>query len=332
VNSEFTVHGAAPALAGVRLHSMGSCLSAATQNCCISAVLLSSACAVGGFKKLQNKFAFYPPNPPTYRLDEAGRLSWTYAELEDEVRHVERSGVSVSVQRVPTRTRHSLTVFRFSPSTPAGPAGRLTLLWSHGNAMDCGEMYPLLASLARELDVHICAYDYSGYGASTGTPSERTLYDDIEAVYDHLCSELDPSTELVVYGQSVGSGPSCWLCARQPARALVLQSALTSGMRVIVPDWSHCLSPVRLFSCVDIFPNHKLLPQFEGPVLLIHGTRDEVVHVRNTALLHRTCVGHGRTGVRAPHYVEGAGHDNVIEADMRGYMRLMADFLKGLAP
>ena len=45
---------------------------------------------------------------------------------------------------------------------------RATLLYSHGNAEDLGMIQTRLRKLSRALDVNIMAYDYSGYGQSTG--------------------------------------------------------------------------------------------------------------------------------------------------------------------
>ncbi|VDK19310.1 unnamed protein product [Anisakis simplex] len=40
--------------------------------------------------------------------------------------------------------------------------------------------------LSDELDVDVYAYDYSGFGTSTGHASEKNIYSDIEAVYNHI--------------------------------------------------------------------------------------------------------------------------------------------------
>ena len=45
---------------------------------------------------------------------------------------------------------------------------RVTFLFSHGNAEDLGMMYNRMKEMARVLGVNILAYDYSGYGHSTG--------------------------------------------------------------------------------------------------------------------------------------------------------------------
>lgn len=68
-------------------------------------------------------------------------------------------------------------------------------------------------------------------------PSEFNTYYDIEAVYDCLKKNYGIRQEdLILYGQSVGSGPTLHLAARlQRLRGVVLHSAILSGIRVLYP-------------------------------------------------------------------------------------------------
>lgn len=78
-------------------------------------------------------------------------------------------------------------------------------------------------------------------------PSEFNTYHDIEAVYNCLKSEYSIKQEdIILYGQSVGSGPTLHLASRlQRLRAIVLHSAILSGIRV--------LYPVKMTFWFDIF-------------------------------------------------------------------------------
>jgi hypothetical protein len=51
--------------------------------------------------------------------------------------------------------------------------------------------------------VNVLAYEYTGYGASTGTPTEANTYADIDAAYELACKYVkDPAKEIILYGQS----------------------------------------------------------------------------------------------------------------------------------
>lgn len=66
------------------------------------------------------------------------------------------------------------------------PCPRYTVLFSHGNAVDLGQMSSFYIGLGTRINCNIFSYDYSGYGVSTGKPSERNLYSDIDAAWQAL--------------------------------------------------------------------------------------------------------------------------------------------------
>ncbi|KAK9292413.1 hypothetical protein L1049_020382 [Liquidambar formosana] len=69
--------------------------------------------------------------------------------------------------------------------------------------------------------------------------------------------------DVILYGQSVGSGPTLHLASRlQKLQGVVLHSAILSGKRV--------LYPVKMTFWFDIFKNIEKIRQVNGPVLLIH--------------------------------------------------------------
>lgn len=68
-------------------------------------------------------------------------------------------------------------------------------------------------------------------------PTECNTYADIEAAYKCLKDQYGVKDEqLILYGQSVGSGPTVDLASRIPnLRGVVLHSPLLSGIRVLYP-------------------------------------------------------------------------------------------------
>ncbi|KAJ6371161.1 hypothetical protein OIU77_001629, partial [Salix suchowensis] len=138
------------------------------------------------------------------------------------------------------------------------------MLYSHGNAADLGQMYDLFCELSLHLRVNLMGYDYSGYGKSTGKPTEQNTYADIEAAYRCLEEKYGVKEEdVILYGQSVGSGPTLDLATRLPKlRAVVLHSPIASGLRVMYP--------VKKTYWFDIYKNIDKIPLVNCPVLVIH--------------------------------------------------------------
>ncbi|KAL9427661.1 hypothetical protein AB3S75_029781 [Citrus x aurantiifolia] len=235
------------------------------------------------------KFAFFPPNPPSYKLvtDEScgGRLYIPEVPRRD----------NVDVLKV--RTRRGTDIVAVHIKHPKSTA---TILYSHGNAADLGQMFELFVELSNRLRVNLMGYDYSGYGQSTGKPSECNTYADIDAAYKCLKEQYGVKDEqLILYGQSVGSGPTVDLASRLPnLRGVVLHSPILSGMRV--------LYPVKRTYWFDIYKNIDKIGAVNCPVMVVHGTTDEVVDCSHGKQLYELC-----KVKYEPLWINGGGHCNL---------------------
>ncbi|KAI3790363.1 hypothetical protein L2E82_03347 [Cichorium intybus] len=239
------------------------------------------------------KFAFFPPDPPTYDV---------FKDEDDSTNGETRlvfTGITadrnVDVHLLDTKGGNKVVATFWKH-----PFGRFTLLYSHGNAADLGQMKELFIELRAHLRVNIMSYDYSGYGASTGKPSEFNTYYDIEAVYNCLKNNYGIKQEdMILYGQSVGSGPTLHLASRlQKLRGVVLHSAILSGIRV--------LYPVKMTFWFDIFKNIDKVQKVTCPVLVIHGTRDDIVDFSHGKRLWELA-----KDKYDPLWVQGGGHSNL---------------------
>lgn len=81
------------------------------------------------------------------------------------------------------------------------------------------------------------SYDFSGYGGSSGKPSEKNLYADINAAWHSMRNKFGISPDkIILYGQSIGTVPTVDLASRYDVGAVILHSPLMSGMRVAFPN------------------------------------------------------------------------------------------------
>jgi abhydrolase domain-containing protein 17 len=193
------------------------------------------------------------------------------------------------------------------------PAAVHTLIFSHGNGEDLGHNRWFLAAL-RDAGFAVLAYDYRGYGLSAGgPPGEHATYEDIEAVYDYATRDLAIAPHaLIVHGRSVGTGPSVHLAATRPVGGLILESGFTSAFRV--------LTRIALLP-FDRFPNLRRLEAVRAPVLVMHGTRDEVIPYRMGLQLF--------AAAREPKmslWIDGAGHNDFAAVAGERYWQTLQNF------
>lgn len=206
---------------------------------------------------------------------------------------IKRPGAPGFLQ-LPTPAGESVAAIHLPPKP-----GRPTLLYSHGNAEDLGGVMPLLEPW-HEQGFGILAYDYPGYGQSTGKPTEASCERSIEAAWNHLTGPLGvASSSIILVGRSVGSGPAVWLCTRQQPAGLVLISPIMSVYRVRLP--------APIFPG-DRFPNLERMPDVSCPLLVVHGDSDRVVPAKHGRRLHQAHPGPDKNILLIP----GAGHNNLF--------------------
>jgi len=191
------------------------------------------------------------------------------------------------------------------------------VILSHGNAEDMGSLTGL-AELISALGVSVLAYDYPGYGRSTGEASEASACDGIAAAYQYLVGQCGVAPECVIlYGRSVGSGPTMWLASRESIGAVVLESAFVSAFRVLT-RWS--LFPF------DRFPNLKRMRKLKCPLLVLHGEQDSIIAPWHSTALHAVA----RSKHKSLVVFNGAGHNDLQAVAGRDYPRVLRAFFASL--
>ena len=237
-----------------------------------------------------------------------GALAWWYAERVIFQPQTPRYTVSAGATMVPVGEGDSIAVV-WLPN----PRARYTILYSHGNAEDLGDLRYFLPDL-RDAGFSVLAYDYRGYGLSSRrVPGERSAYHDLAAAYEHLTGTLGVAPERVIlHGRSLGGGIASELAGRKPVAGLVLESTFVSAFQVAVPR--------RIFP-FDRFGTERRLRDIHSPVLVIHGTRDEVIPFWHGArLLERA------NPLKRHLWVEGAGHNDLQRVAGDRYWSALREF------
>jgi len=163
---------------------------------------------------------------------------------------------------------------------PAAP-GRATLLFFHGNGDTLTGSATAVAALVAAGHGALLL-EYRGYGGNPGRPSEAGLNADAAAALAFLRGQAIADTDIVVIGNSIGSGPATALAAGHDLGGLVLVSGYTS-LPAVVRDVARGLPIGWLVR--DKFNNLAALPRVTAPVLVLHGARDRVIGFAHGAAL-----------------------------------------------
>ena len=112
----------------------------------------------------------------------------------------------------------------------ADEGGNKVVLYFHGNAEDIGLAFDLLYMFGAEMRMHVLAVEYPGYGLyKGGKPDEAKMKEDADTIYDYLTTMCGiKESDVILWGRSMGSGPTSYLASRKQCHSLLLMSPYMS--------------------------------------------------------------------------------------------------------
>jgi len=193
-------------------------------------------------------------------------------------------------------------------------AGKPSVLYFHGNAGNLsGRSERFGTVLASGFGLLVASY--RGYPGSEGIPGERQLIADGLALFDWLAGQND---QIVVHGESLGTGIAVAVAASRDARALVLEAPYTAAVDIAARQYPWI--PVGLLMN-DQFLSRERIGRVSEPLLIVHGSDDRVIPVGHGKRLHALASEPKRLAV-----IEGASHDDLWPRGLwERVLRLLAD-------
>lgn len=193
-------------------------------------------------------------------------------------------------------------------------------LWSHGNGGNISHRLEQAATLHGRFGMPMLLYDYRGYGRSAGRPTEEGTYEDSRAALSAMEDLIGcEAAEVICFGQSLGGAVATELAASLQMKALVLESTFTSVSDLIAGTWAKPFSS----RFARVYDTASKIGSVRAPVLLMHGSRDEIVSPGMSRRLFH--LAHPSKTFRV---VAGAAHDDLHRSS--DYTSMVAGFLASL--
>eukprot|EP00933_Yihiella_yeosuensis_P006725 TRINITY_DN111491_c0_g1_i1.p1 TRINITY_DN111491_c0_g1~~TRINITY_DN111491_c0_g1_i1.p1 ORF type:complete len:409 (+),score=70.09 TRINITY_DN111491_c0_g1_i1:103-1329(+) len=181
---------------------------------------------------------------------------------------------------------------RFAEGIPCiwlpAPRAAGVILFCHGNAEDLGMCFPFVRHMRDQFKMNVLAVEYPGYGLlhNISTSSEAALKEVALTAFRFILDELKVAYEqIILFGRSVGSGPSVYLASRFPVGGLILVAAFASvreAAKSLIGNFvGHVLD--------ERFPNITLIGNVSCPTLFIHGEKDSLVPPSHSVALFKNC-------------------------------------------
>ena len=152
-------------------------------------------------------------------------------------------------------------------------ASKHLLLYFQGNA---GNIYHRIEDLQtlNEMGMNVLGLSYRGYGKSTGSPSEKGIYQDGKAALNYAQNELGfKFSNIILFGRSIGSAVAVELAQKNDFGAMILVSPITSAKAQAKASGMGALASLA----GDAFNNLEKVKNITTPVLIIHGKEDQII-------------------------------------------------------
>lgn len=258
----------------------------------LQSLLLILTLVLLGLYFFQRKFIYYPKSSkPQLNPD----LSKYYRDIQIQT----QDGLSLT---------HWITVNSKSSSLP-------WIVLFHGNAGDLESIGYKYKFLAEEGHRMLLA-GYRGYSGNPGSPSELHITQDSLLILKWLMEQENiPSSEIILYGESLGSCVAVAAAAEQPFRKIILEGAPSSVLEV---GQKHAFPflPVR-WLLKDTWDSKSKIQRVQSDLFFIHGKKDQTVPFRFGLDLYQSA-----PSPKKHLWLENKGHNNLLD-DLEARKKLL---------
>ncbi len=263
----------------------------------VAVLVLVYAAAVAFLAIFQRSFLYHPPRTP---LDQAALQAAGYAPLD-------RPSQGPAAQWF---------------ASPRGKTRRV-VVFLHGNSGDIVGVIGKVAPL-RDAGYGVLLLEYPGFAQVAGQPTEPTLLAAATAALHALDARAIAGQDIVLWGESLGTGVAVQLAAQRPVGGLILEAPFTAvaDRAQEIYWWMPARALVR-----DRFDNIARIAAITAPLIVVHGELDQV-----------TPADHGRRLLAAANepkrgvFFPRGGHIDLAEHGMIGeILRFLGDLDAGAA-
>lgn len=181
----------------------------------------------------------------------------------------------------------------------AAQPGQPTLLYFHGNAGNLLARAGRIGEyMARGRGMFMLSY--RGYGGSGGNPTEANNVADAALAYESLIEQGIPPSDIILYGESLGSGVALQLAAKRDVGGIILDAPYTSIADVGALVYPFL--PVKTL-ILDRYDSMAHIGRINAPLLIVHGDRDELIPIEMGRKLFKEAPEPKQFAA-----IEGAGH------------------------
>jgi len=179
--------------------------------------------------------------------------------------------IEVDIQKVKIKTKDNIELLGWFHNKNL--KDYKTILYFHGNA---GQLENRIHKLNhfKDMNVNFLIIAWRGFSGNDGKPSEKGLYIDGESAIKWLQSKGVEERNIILYGESLGTGVATQIAQNKNFAGLVLETPFTSMVAAAKNFYPYI--PVGLI-LKDKYKNDEKIKNINIPILVMHGEADQIV-------------------------------------------------------
>jgi len=164
------------------------------------------------------------------------------------------------------------------------------VVYFHGQSYHMDAYWPrtkLIANAGGKNRFGVLTIDYRGYGMSSGSSTEASLYQDAKTALMWLASKNVNPDHVIIYGYSMGTAPGTELVANYadfvPSK-LILESPMASAQNL--GEEATVINVSADFLSTLEFNTTEKIRTIQQPFLLMHGELDDYLSISNSEIIY----------------------------------------------
>ena len=192
------------------------------------------------------------------------------------------------------------------------------MIYFHGNAGSLENRIHKLNHF-KDMNINFLIIAWRGFSGNKGKPSEKGLYEDGNSSIQWLLNKGIKETDIIIYGESLGTGVATHLSQNRNFAGLILETPFTSMVDAAKTFYPYI--PVK-FLLKDKFENKKKIKNIDLPILVMHGEADQIVPFSMGKKMFELA--------NEPKYSYFTKHDNHMMEFDENLIKALNSFLEGL--
>ena len=179
--------------------------------------------------------------------------------------------ILVSIEKVKINTQDGIELMSWYHNKNVN--NYKTILFLHGNAGSLENRIHKINHF-KDMNINFLLVAWRGFSGNKGTPTEKGLYEDAESAVRWLKSKGVRENNIIVYGESLGTGVATEIAQNKNFAGIILESPFTSMIDAGKDKYPYL--PVRLL-LKDRYESNKKIKNINSPILIMHGKVDNIV-------------------------------------------------------